>query len=281
MVGRIPWADLPKELLERIAKSLDTEIDVSRFRAVCNSWRSSTTPFNKFPRTPLKLPFPFGPGETSHPKHRGAYFNLTERTVCRVQLIKSKEPTFWLVKVESSGEGKLRVLNPVSDHQIKILPEFRVPKVLNTSDFHVSEVCKAYTLRYVNPSKAKQNDDYKYAKKVVVSADIEKDKYVVMAIDDGNKLWYIRSSEEKWTMARREYDNKFLDVVNYKGQFNAIDVWGGTWTFDSSFEVTKITFNIYHGASKRHLLELYEGELFLIEEVTDKNLRVCTCYDIY
>ncbi|PIN12284.1 hypothetical protein CDL12_15105 [Handroanthus impetiginosus] len=274
----VSWSDLPKELLEMIAKCLDTETDVRRFRAVCSSWRSSTTPFKKFPFTPLKLPFPFAAGGTSHPKHQGAYFNLTERTVYRVQLPESKEPSFWLVKIESSKDGKFRILNPVSDHQIKILPETHVPEVLNTLDFRVSEVCKAYTLQYVNPSKHKQNDEYKYAKKVTVST-VKNDEYVVMAIDYSNKLWYIKSGDKKWTMVRVEYNN-FLDVVNYKGRFYGIDLWGGTWVFDSMFEATKFPYNACHKASKRHLVESYDRELLLVELVTDKDKTVCTCYDL-
>ncbi|KAI3458529.1 hypothetical protein Pfo_015192 [Paulownia fortunei] len=135
---------------------------------------------------------------------------------------------------------------------------------------------------YVNPSKPKQNDEYKFAKKVIVSAGVKNDEYVVMAIDDSNKLLYIKLGDEKWSMVRDNGgSNNFLDVVNYKEQFYGIDVRGGTWVFDSIFEATKITHNIYHCASKRHLVELYNGELFLVEEVTDKDRRVCTCYNIY
>lgn len=268
----IPWSDLPKELLERIAKCLDTETDVLRFRAVCNSWRSSTKPFEKFPYSTVKLPFPFDARETSHPKHHGAYFSLTERTVYRVQLPDSKEPNFWLVKIERSTDGKMRILNPVTHRQVKILPETQIPKVLNTLDFRVSEVCKAYTLQYVNPSEPNQNDEYRYARKVVLSAGVENDEYVVMAIDNSNKLWYTKSGDEKWTMLR-DYNAcfSFYDVVNYKGQFHGIDGWGGTWAFDSEFESTKVTYNMYYSAFKRHLVELENGELFLVEEMRDKD----------
>ncbi|KAL0401192.1 UNVERIFIED_CONTAM: F-box protein SKIP23 [Sesamum latifolium] len=274
----IAWSDLPRELLEMIANCLDTETDVLRFRAVCSSWRSSTTPFKKIPCTPLKLPFfSFQAGGTPLVKHQGAYFSLTERTVYRVQLPESKEPSFWLVKIEKSEDGKLRILNPVSDSQIKILPETQLPKLLNTLDFRIYEVRKAYTFRYMNPAKAKKNYDYKRVKKVAVSGDVKNNKYVIMAIADFDKLWYIKSGDEKWTMVRDNCgSNKFLDVVNYKGQFYGIDFWGGTWVFDSMFESTKITYNICCPASKAHLVDLYKGELFLVEEI-----RVCTGYDIY
>ncbi|KAL0303872.1 UNVERIFIED_CONTAM: putative F-box protein [Sesamum radiatum] len=281
MVGNsrigIAWSDLPRELVEMIANCLHTEIDVLRFRAVCSSWRSSTTPFKKFPCTPLKLPFfPFQAGETSFIIHQGAYFSLTERTVYRLQLPEITEPRSWLVKIEKSEDGKLRILNPVSDNQIKILPETQLPKLLNTLDFRICEVRKAYTLQYINPAKPKKKYDYKRVKKVAVSGDVKNNKYVIMAIADFDKLWYIKSGDEKWTMVRDNCgSNNFLDVVNYKGQFYGIDFRGGTWVFDSMFESTKITYNICCPASKAHLVDLYEEELFLVEEI-----RVRKCYDI-
>ncbi|XP_019242788.1 PREDICTED: putative F-box protein At5g60060 [Nicotiana attenuata] len=60
----IPWSDLPKELVERIGKFLDTHIDVLRLRAVCSTWRSSLPPFKNSPSLPLKLQVPIIPYDT-------------------------------------------------------------------------------------------------------------------------------------------------------------------------------------------------------------------------
>ncbi|KAL6545149.1 hypothetical protein OROHE_009814 [Orobanche hederae] len=159
-----------------------------------------------------------------------------------------------------------------------------MPKVLNTLDYRVSEVCTAYTLHYVNPSNRKRNDEYKYAKKVAVSSGGVEDNnfYVVMAIDHRKKLWYIKSGDRNWTMVQDSYGtyNSFLDVVWYKGQFYGIDVNGGAWVFDSMFSGTKITYYLHNGASKRHLLDLYDEELYLVEVLTDKDKQICKCYDI-
>ncbi|KAK4433298.1 putative F-box protein [Sesamum alatum] len=157
------WSDLPQEIVEKIANCLDTETDVLRFRAICSSWRSARTPFKRFPPTPLRLPFQVNPGRPLIPRHKDAYFRLIERTVYRVQLPETTEPRFWLVKTERSRDGKLRILNPVNDHRIKIQPQTQLPKLLNTLDFRVSEVCKGYALRYVNPAKSKRNNEYVYA----------------------------------------------------------------------------------------------------------------------
>ncbi|EYU20030.1 hypothetical protein MIMGU_mgv1a005407mg [Erythranthe guttata] len=266
----ISWSDLPNELLEKITNCLDTETDVRRLRAVCNSWRSSTTPFKRFPPTPLKLPFPFAAGGaggagTSDPKHDGACFTLTERTVYRVQPPGCNEhPDFWLVKIETCENGKVRMLNPLSDHEIKILPENPMPKVLNTLDFRLSEVCKSYALHCTNPSEPNQKIDFKFAKKVAVHASVENGEYAIMAIDDKNKLWYIKSANQNWTIVPGDYNN-FLDIVNYKGKFRGIDYWGRSWFFGSMLEVIGSTYFRSLEASKRHFVDVSD-ELFLIEE---------------
>ncbi|KAK4433297.1 hypothetical protein Salat_1092000 [Sesamum alatum] len=272
------WSDLPQELVEKIASCLDTETDVLRFRAICSSWRSWTVPSKTFPCTPLKLPL-FG---SSHRRLEGPYFSLTERTVYRVQLPESTEPRFWVVKTERSRDGKLRILNPVSNHQVKIMPETQLPKLLNTLDFRVSEVCKGYDLRYVDPAHSKRHDeyDYGYAKKVVVTGDVKNDEYVIMALDINYKLWYIKSGDEKWTVASDKWKSfgPLVDVVNHKGHIYVTDRYGGTWVFDSMFEFTNITDVVGCNVPNCQLVELYNGELFLVEEVPGYPNRVGICY---
>ncbi|KAL7107635.1 hypothetical protein ACP275_06G067200 [Erythranthe tilingii] len=270
----IPWSDLPTELLEEIVNHLHTETDVRRVRAVCRSWRYSTAPFKKLPATPLNLPFPFG-GDTL-PEHDGAYFTLIERTVYRVETPECKTPNFWLVKTEAASEdGKLRILNPLSHREIKIPPGNQMPKVLNTLDFRVSEVCNSHALRYVNPCNPNPRNDYKFAKKVVVAACAD-NEYAVMAIDENYELWYIKSNDEKWTMVRGEF---FLDIItcNKSGEFRGVDYYNRVWFFNSKLEVvSEVTPITDLRSPKVHMLQISD-ELFLIEELTDKYRRKCTC----
>ncbi|XP_057784656.1 F-box protein SKIP23-like [Salvia miltiorrhiza] len=269
----VPWSDLPPELLDKIAKSLVAGIDVRRFRAVCRSWRSSTPPY-KFPT--IELPF-FDDRRNSIHKHSGAYFILIERIVYRIQLPNSKNPDFWLVKLENVDNDKVRIINPVTHRKIEISPAVEMPKVLNTLDFHVSEVCKAYALRYVNPSK--KNDDYydyRYAKKVVFSANAETGEYVVMIIDLRSRLLRISSDRKKWTLFHGSVGDynfaaaRFYDVANVKGKLCAADASGDIWAFDSKFGWR---IGSYDGdpAFKRRLVELCDGELVLVEEMEKVN----------
>ncbi|KAG6436611.1 hypothetical protein SASPL_101512 [Salvia splendens] len=264
----IPWADLPPELLDTIAKRLAAAIDVRRFRGVCRSWRSSTPPY-KFPT--IKLPF-FNNSRGSGRQHSGAHFILTQRIVYRIRLPNSTNPDFWLVKLEHSDDGKVRIINPVTHRKIKI-ETVEMPKVLNTLDFDISEVCKGYALRYVNPSN--RSDDYydfRYAKKVAVSVNAETGEYVVMIIDLRNRLLRITSDRKKWTLFHGSAGSynfaaaKFYDVAMVKGKLCATDASGDIWAFDSKFGWT---IGRYEGdrSLKRRMVELSDGELVLVEEM--------------
>ncbi|KAH6762817.1 hypothetical protein C2S52_020250 [Perilla frutescens var. hirtella] len=262
----VPWSDLPPELLAKISKRLHSKIDVRRFRAVCSSWRSSSPPY-KFPV--IKLPFPFIAQPDLDPKHIGAYFTLTERIVYRIQLPDSKDPDFWLVKVELDENGKARILNPVTHRKIEIPPAI---EALNFLDFDVSEVCRAYALRYVNPSIDESDDyyNYRYATKVVYSGKGENGEYDVMAIDPQTRLWHIKSGDEKWSFAGNmgKYVAPTYDVAMVKGQFHATDLHGGVHAFDSEFGWQAATCPFtWSLALKSRLVELYNGELALVQEM--------------
>ncbi|KAL0299294.1 UNVERIFIED_CONTAM: F-box protein SKIP23 [Sesamum radiatum] len=258
------WSDLPQELVEKIANCLDTETDVLRFRAICSSWRSLTRPFRRSLCTPLKLPLIW---KSYHPLYKDAYYSLIERNVYRVQLPETTEPRFWLVMTERSSDDKLRILNPVCGRRIKILPETQLPKLLNTLDFRISEVCKGYTLRYMNPTGSKENPKY-YFKQVIVSGDANNDEYGIMAIDFHNKLWCIKAGDDTWTLASYKWSNylNYLDGVNHKGHIYVVDEFRGTLVFDSMFKSTEITRRpVHHHVAQSNLVELYKGELFLVD----------------
>ncbi|KAL8539239.1 hypothetical protein ACS0TY_001025 [Phlomoides rotata] len=259
----VPWANLPTEILESIGQCLDTEIDVLRFRAVCKSWRSSTTPLEKFRCVNIKLPYPFQPWSNAHVD---AYFTLEERIVYRIEHPdNSCPPNFWLLKVERLSNGKFRILNPASHHQIRILPGItQMPKVLNTLDYRVSEVCKAYALKCMS-------GDYRLTKKVIYRKGINNDDYCLMAIDSDNNSWYINSGDDKWTMVP---SGNYVDIVNLKGQFYGIDPWGRIWELDSMFKSTIFANSTLNSCRKRHLVESDDGNLHLVEEVTGEN--ICT-----
>ncbi|KAH0718330.1 hypothetical protein KY290_014923 [Solanum tuberosum] len=124
-----PWADLPKELVEKIDSCpSSTQIDVLCLRSVCTTWRSAIPPFKNFPSLPLKLQVPIIPNDTdtfgSNPE-----FYLIDSTVYLIQPIDTNKPSSsssrsgWLVKVMQTADGKLRVLNPLCHKAMDVTPE--------------------------------------------------------------------------------------------------------------------------------------------------------------
>ncbi|XP_049357234.1 F-box protein At2g17036-like [Solanum verrucosum] len=124
-----PWADLPKELVEKIDSCPgSTQIDVLCLRSVCTTWRSAIPPFKNFPSLPLKLQVPIIPNDTdtfgSNPE-----FYLIDSTVYLIQPIDTNKPSSsssrsgWLVKVMQTADGKLRVLNPLCHKAMDVTPE--------------------------------------------------------------------------------------------------------------------------------------------------------------
>ncbi|OIS98264.1 PREDICTED: F-box protein SKIP23-like [Nicotiana attenuata] len=274
----IPWSDLPKELVERIGKFLDTHIDVLRFRAVCTTWRSSLPPFKNSPPLPLKIPFPLlnlNP-DTAKPE----FYHLIDSTVYLFQPPDGAAPTAnssckgWLIKVIKTADGKLRVLNPLTDRLIKDLPD-NMPKVLNLLDFRVSQVCKSYHVQSLNNSRLSYGDyDVGYVRKILLltnHAESETNNFSIMAIDRGDSLYYINLGDEKWTRLKNA-SCFIVDIIVYKGNFYAVDRYGETIKFDNSFNETNVASRLSYGGRKKRLVESC-GQLFLVDTIlgVDKN----------
>ncbi|KAH0776016.1 hypothetical protein KY290_007427 [Solanum tuberosum] len=128
-----PWCDLPRELVERISKFVNSHIDILRIRAVCSSWRSAFSPNFKIPKSqfPIKLPFP---NDLFWPYNDISHCNLIESTVYLLQLPHPPH-TGWLVKILKTSHGKLKILNPLTNRVIGDLPDQK----LNLLDIRVSQ----------------------------------------------------------------------------------------------------------------------------------------------
>ncbi|XP_059292977.1 putative F-box protein At5g60060 [Lycium ferocissimum] len=255
----IPWSDLPKELTERIGKLLETHIDVLCFRAVCTTWRSSLPPLVNSPLLPLQIPF----DDLQAYKGRTGY-HLIESTVYIFQPL-DHACKGWLIKVVKTADGKLRVLNPLTGRLIRVLPD-HMPKVLNLLDFRVSQVCKSYHVQYFNPSRPsfKHDFDVGHVRKILLLSDqTNSSSFSLMAIDRGGSLRYLKSEDEKWTKLKN--DSSYIgDIIVYKGNFYAVDKFGETVQFDSSFNETTVTSRLSDVNKKKRLVES-RGQLFLVD----------------
>ncbi|OVA15997.1 F-box domain [Macleaya cordata] len=262
------WSQLPRELLDSIAKLLTSDIYVLRFRSVCSSWRSSVS-YPLFYQLPNCIPI--------HPKvvttslsDLGVFY-LSKRVILRLGLPENQQRrnfgTSWLIKLEQDVPGMLRLLNPLTENPIYPLPT-TFPKIFDTINFQISELGQEYVLRYTNKPPFTNQFGYSgdvYMEKVVFSStppwSVGID-YVIMTIHVSGKLAVFRSIDNSWTVID-DFTSPYDDVICYKGGFYAVDTTGRAVVVSPSLTVTEIASPVF-GGEKKCLVES-EGELLLVD----------------
>ena len=281
------WSDLPRDLLVRIGKSLDSGLDVLRSRGVCTSWRSSIPHFQaRSPRFPLKFPQPPSALE-SGPRPRPPFY-LCESTLYLVQPL-NHFPTAssscnkgWLIKVQESNSGKLCLLDPLPNQKYRCSP---VPSnTLNLLNFRVVELRKAHMLGFQVPTPPRSETERSSAlsylsvywvNKVVMipsSAWTDADESAVFVIFNEGKLAFAKYGDEEWTLvgdASVEYD----DIIVYKGQFYVVDRLGNvSWIKCSSLELVPFSPPLCGLGYQKHLVESC-GALYVVDRYLDRERR--------
>ncbi|KAJ7962321.1 F-box protein [Quillaja saponaria] len=268
---RVSWSDLPIELLEKIGKSLETRIDVSRFRSVCQSWRFSVA-FScdpSSPAFPLNIPFILGADRTQRDCSV-----LTMSVLYRLQLPPSDQnltaastslprSRISLVRVEEAENGKLRILDPLSGRHLKQVSNF-FPEVLNLLNFRVFELGKAYRLQSCYGSyKAVFSSSNPNG-----SSSSTNSAFVVMLVICG-VLCYLKLGDENWTIINDlESQLEFEDVIHHDGKFYAVDIRGRAVAVDSNMVVSEIASPLYDescGKGHRQRLVKSLGDLLLVD----------------
>ncbi|KAF4350564.1 hypothetical protein F8388_007143 [Cannabis sativa] len=255
------WSQLPADLLVEIAKRLDSPLYLLRFRSVCSSWRSSVSSRlrNLLGRFPL-------PNDGMSNTIRG--FNLAKR---RIFLIGSPGNTnqpssgHWLIKMEESVPGTIRLINPLSRFEIRPLPE-DFPKVLDVSRFRVYELSQEYVLHYMHNTTLANlgiSVGNLYMEKVVFKfLDSESDKFVLLTIHVSGKLATFKSGDKRWTIIP-DMPSPYDDVILYKGNFYAVDSTGRTVLVGCSLNVVLVANPVF-GGDKKFLVES-RGELLMVD----------------
>lgn len=268
--SRVQWSDLPPEILPIIGKSLETYIDVLRFRSVCRSWRASLPPFNIVSSLlPLDLPSPIFTAD-----------HLTDALLIRRVIYRlspldhqhssdsASSSSFaaegWLAKVESTKLGTMRFLHPLSTRYVKYDNEvFR--KEVNLLDFRIYEVAKSYTLGYINGALVPR------ITKVVMFPDcpwIDVKYCTIVAVYAGGKLGFAKHGDYKWTLID-DRNFHYDDVIVYKGQFYAVDRWGTIFWIDSSMRLVQFSPPLCGFGNQKHLVES-DDELYVVDRFLDK-----------
>lgn len=242
--------NLPEHLLSSIAHYLNTRIETISFRSVCNSFRSSAPPPLP-PRSHIKIPSPPGLTDDGH-------LELTESTIYAIQPPEKSTET-WLVKVEESNSGKIRVMDPLFKLRIKNM----LPESFNLLDYRVKEIAKSCRLETVSSSKTC------YVRKAVVSSDDDNaGEFVLMALINDGRVGVWRSKDERWTNIDIGYKSfNCKDIIYHKNKFYAMGFDGFTVAVDpKSFKVTQAAAASEKSQSHlmMHSLVKSRNDLFLI-----------------
>ncbi|XP_059460802.1 putative F-box protein At1g65770 [Corylus avellana] len=273
MGERVKWSDLPTELLTMIGRSLDTRIDVLRFRSICSSWRSSIPPFSANPpRFPLQFPDPNTATLTEPPRWPPRLAFLFQTTLYYIQTLNPSTSSStlsnkgWLMKVDESNSGKLRFVNPVLDSRTRYT--ITRPKTLNLLNFRVVEFGKAYTLQFQLPRK-RRYVPFPCVKKLVVfpnSAWTNVDECSILMIFVDGKLGFAKRGDKKWTLVGES--SSYDDIIVYKGQFYAVDRVGIVWWIECS-SLKLVQFSPLCGLGSQKHLVVSCGALYVVDKYND------------
>ncbi|XP_059650420.1 F-box protein At2g17036-like [Cornus florida] len=161
------------------------------------------------------------------------------------------------------------------------------PKELNLLDFRITEIDKAYRLRFIDQESHYpfNHDESTLFKKVIVSSSpwSGAGDYVIMAIQYG-KLWFFKLGDEKWTkIGCWNESDSYQDFVYHKGQFYAVGSKGRIVVIGSDLKVKPIAslgphYNASDTAGSNRLRLVKScGDLFLIDK--EENLSTYQCTD--
>ncbi|XP_059627443.1 F-box protein SKIP23-like [Cornus florida] len=186
-VSQSNWAWLPNHLLDMILDNLVSLSDYIRFGAVCKEWQSLAI------------------------QNRVQFFK------------KNQQVPLLMVPTEDNSEERqsfaLTLINPFCGATIEL------PPVIDRSKF------KRYESDDDSDDDTTQVEVEFVVKKVALLADpaLSVNDYIVSAIYDNinGRLAFIQPGDKVWTYTDRDkFDSAYEDVIYYKGQILAVDLWG-------------------------------------------------------
>ncbi|KAL6963644.1 hypothetical protein U1Q18_034651 [Sarracenia purpurea var. burkii] len=268
------WSQLPRDLIYLIAKNLETEMDVLRFRSVCSSWRSSVA-HNPHPTPPIR--FPLFPKEGISDISNSWGFYLSKRTIFRLGLPDPhrRTPPFsssdgWLIKIDQDVPQRTRLVNPLSRSHTNPLPE-TFPRRLDLLKYRISELGREYILQYINyrPFANSINDAGNlYMEKVALCSKECSgsgiDSYVLLTIHVSGKLAMFKFRDRKWVIID-DLPSPYDDVILFDGRFYAVDNTGRTVVVDvNESPILNLVAHPVFGGDKKAFVQSF-GELLLVD----------------
>ncbi|XP_030944877.1 F-box protein SKIP23-like [Quercus lobata] len=266
------WSQLPKDLLDLIAKQLDSpfyQLNKLRLRSVCSSWRSSISDHR-----PSRRRLPFLPNDGFITTHQSTFaFHLSKRTIFLITL-PTDNSNSWLIKTEEYHPSQMQLINPLSSTQIKSLP-LDSPKVINLLNFRILELGHEYVLHYMNfkPFGNSSLGDVSslYMEKVVyirLGSENETDDFALLTIHVSGKLAMFKSGNKNWCIIAdmplvHDVLSPYDDVALFRGEFYAVDNTGRTVLVGLSSNLSLVAGSVF-GGDKKFLVESV-GQLLLVD----------------
>ncbi|KAL6226958.1 hypothetical protein ACLB2K_000917 [Fragaria x ananassa] len=235
---------LPTELFEDIVKRLNsTKSDVSRFRAVCRSWRSSIPPVDsKLQNFKIKT-WKENNYKILHVNEVAVYHHLVSPAINPGEQV----PRDWLVKLCSPDQGG---------------------QVMNLLDFQGFELAKAYELSGVQRFVMSTNFDSPDAM-LIHRGELY---HGGLGLDNKGYVNLFKFEDNQLFMRCSSYE----DVIFYRGMFYAVTPDGRAIAVDGKLTKVAVSHPIcikyqYH-CNKHRVLSLVEssGDLLLVERFSRK-----------
>ncbi|GMI68327.1 SKP1/ASK-Interacting protein 23, F-box/DUF295 Ancestral 11 [Hibiscus trionum] len=260
MGRRISWSGLPENLVSKIGEHLDSRFDIIRFRSVCRRWRYS------FPYYLWRRDIPLVLYADTHLREEMTLsFFRTTVFILNQYPLPSPISTPWLLKLEEIEQGKVRLINPISDAPLKDLPA-SFPKVLNLLDYSALEISRGYVNKDFVRRKTLHGSFN--ALKAVVSPESDRSSgnhFTVLILRRCGGLFLGRRGDEVLS----EIYDKFDDIAVYRNNVVAIDKWGEVSFFEFYAEVWRCAPPILDGGQKKHLV-VSAGHLYVVDRYFDR-----------
>ncbi|XP_074308463.1 F-box protein SKIP23-like [Silene latifolia] len=285
---KVPWSDLPEELLIPIVDRLENRHDILHVRAVCKEWRRCVSMSLLSNKRVLSTILPHKLRTTNPPLLKGgasfkdADFYGEEPPITCLILVASSifliKPVFnpklppWLVTIEELNPGKVFLRRPLSRSEVGEMPR-DFPKLLDLSRFEVEEMGKIYSLR----SDDEPNHLFEEEHKVLLLADPNDcnseftiGDYTAVVLYDSGSIAAINLGTEKVQQVFLKA-RKFDDIVLFKERVYTIDRYGILYLMDNTgsdrFKMVKIVKDSLHSPDgpKSRLFESC-GELYMVRK---------------
>ncbi|XP_050229402.1 F-box protein At2g17036-like [Mercurialis annua] len=268
------WSDLQIDILASIIELLEARIDIIRVGSVCHSWRNSVAYCHSSDLQGSLEKYCFG--RIKFPKCLNFYLTITYmvKPICQ-------DYNSFLIEVDhhhsSPSQHKARLLHLITPRN-KTGIIFYSKEVIDSRNYHVSEMCIKHTLKYI--------PDPSLFKKLIVYPDnywTKREDCMVLAINRCGNLIYCKLGDWNWKKMNTNSESNFKDIIVCNGKLYAVD-WRRLWVigFPSSDYVMNFVCELIPGS--KNLVESC-GDLYLIsaafhQENQIYKLRDCKYWEL-